>query len=497
MLRLAYPASLLLVVAACGAEPTIGPATEPAVVPAEAPVDRGTPPEPGDPLALPADNPLWSFDAGGFVPSYQWYGEGSWDDVRMRAAGHLAAIGRDRARAVAASGDLAAAAASYRELDRALAAIPIAPESTHAARTVSLLQGAVQRDAALCAALADGAQPPPGDGGLAALRARVLGLALQPEGDGRAEAARRLQRELEPYLTPRDDLDLTAFADFEARHALRVRLLEAYLDSLDPLDIDERWGFWSASELQRQALALGLSAGALGGDDWSGRAEDWLSDGSPALDAPAIHWPSRFAAALRAPDQRPHFTVEGLGRLPTGDSLVDVAGWPGPAPIGSLAKLGLDDPAHRAWLEALAAELGQALEDRPSAIPAVVAEAAAELDAHGHGSRYYNIKQIRNDAVRQLALAGHPELALTVLDSNQPLHHQDWACPNRRGILGALRGRLAEAASGQAAFDPAWQETLAFLALVDRSHAVGPGGDLPGRLPPHWGGRPVEAHSSQ
>ena len=67
----------------------------------------------------------------------------------------------------------------------------------------------------------------------------------------------------------------------------------------------------------------------------------------------------------------------------------------------------------------------------------------SRIDAYGHGSRYYNIKQARNEAVRRLAEAGHHPLALVVLRPSWPPHHQDWACPNRDGTLRALEARSA------------------------------------------------------
>ena len=71
----------------------------------------------------------------------------------------------------------------------------------------------------------------------------------------------------------------------------------------------------------------------------------------------------------------------------------------------------------------------------------------------GHGSRYYNIKQLRNETLRRLADAGHARLARQVLAMNYPLHHQDWECPNRKGILVAIDGRLAAIAGDPDAMD--------------------------------------------
>ena len=55
------------------------------------------------------------------------------------------------------------------------------------------------------------------------------------------------------------ELDISSFKDFHSRHALRIRLFEAYLDALDPLTITERWGYWTADEMIRQQHALILA----------------------------------------------------------------------------------------------------------------------------------------------------------------------------------------------------------------------------------------------
>ena len=116
-----------------------------------------------------------------------------------------------------------------------------------------------------------------------------------------------------------------------------------------------------------------------------------------------------------------------------------------------------------------------------------------------HGSRFYNIKQLRNVATRQLARGGEYELALQVLEANWPLHNQDWACPNREGILLALKGRL-KALAGRPDADQtlaqaqaAGRSFLEDVARAERGEEVGvrpppmgppPGGQPPGGQPP-------------
>ena len=95
---------------------------------------------------LPADNPVWSWDAKGFVPDFGWFGEHSWMDVRMRVAGHLSAAGRDKARIHAAKKDWSSAAKAYDELGMILAEIPTASSGT-SKEINALLVLAAKRDA--------------------------------------------------------------------------------------------------------------------------------------------------------------------------------------------------------------------------------------------------------------------------------------------------------------------------------------------------------------
>ena len=77
---------------------------------------------------------------------------------------------------------------------------------------------------------------------------------------------------------------------------------------------------------------------------------------------------------------------------------------------------------------------------------------------------------LRNEGVRVLAAHGHYDLARQVLAMNFPLHHQDWECPNREGILIALDARLAAldgAENTDALLKKARQASDAFLAQVD------------------------------
>ncbi|HJN75669.1 MAG TPA: hypothetical protein QGF58_17195 [Myxococcota bacterium] len=429
---------------------------------------------------IPAHDPIWEWDAGGFVGHSQWYGEHSWTDVRMRVAGHMTIAGRDLARIQASRGDLEGAAATWHALHTDLMALDI-PDEGVAGQLVAVVRAHAQREAELLDALAAGsALPTRTPGTLGAARVAVLGLSANPD----PQQAKAAQADLEELLDERPDLDLDAFEDFDARHELRVRLYEAALDSGDPLGLEEPWGYWEASELRRQALILGYVAGRLGGDDWSSRVAE-LDGTPPELDGDPLRWPSLVADALRTSSET--FTPDGLGWLPTGDSLIDIGAQPGPRAIGTLSKLGLDDEAHVSWLQAEADALNLLLADDIDAVPGRIRQTTAALDAHEHGSRYYNVKQARNEAVRQLARNGRPDLALEVLSGNYPLHNQDWACPNREGILQALEGRLlAEAGrldEAEAKLSESLQTSRDFVNLVDQAAAAPPGGG-PGASPP-------------
>jgi len=149
---------------------------------------------------------------------------------------------------------------------------------------------------------------------------------------------------------------------------------------------------------------------------------------------------------------------------------VDVGGEPGPAAIGRLERLDLSDPAHKKKLTALAQRLNGLLAQSPEQVPAALNGWVSTLEALGHGSRYYNIKQARNSGVRQLALAGAWRPALDVLASNFPLHAQDFECPNRDGILKGLEGRvllLAGNPSAEAVLLEAMKDAERWMALVE------------------------------
>lgn len=427
----------------------------------------------GAPLAIPADEPSWA-RLSGLLDRPEQYGEASWDDVRMRVVGHAAAVGRDRARARAARSDLAGCAEAYRTLATRLEAIPTA--SATGAPIRAALLAAARRDAALCDALAAGAPLPSPTGTIAPLRARFYALAqrtapdrLHREAQTLATDARTLARDArataEAARADAAALSLDGFADFDARHRLRVALVEAYADAVDPLRVAEPWGYWEPGEIALAADTIAAAAEAL--------ASAVPTDGAAlaAATAPDALVPRR--------DPVP-WTADGLGALPTGDAYIDVAGFPGPRAIGTLSVLALEDPTHRAWLDAQVATLAAT---PTSALPDAVLAIAAELDRKPYGSRYYNVKQLKNAGIRALASRGDHAGARRVLATSWPLHAQDWACPNRAGILRGLEARLLVAAdepAAETALDAADAEIATFLAHVAEVEARGPAPGAPG-----------------
>ncbi len=183
-------------------------------------------------------------------------------------------------------------------------------------------------------------------------------------------------------------------------------------------------------------------------------------------------------------------SAEEYGRLPTGDSLIDVAAHPGPLAIGDLMKWGLDDKEHRRWLENIAKEINSLINGKPEAAVQKSREATEKLNKADHGSKFYNIKQLRNAATRQLARGGRFNAAANLWMDSLKLHHQDWACPNREGIVLAVAGRLQAEANDSKA-ENTLKEAMAagkkFLELTIKAEAGQINGPRPPALTPKRG----------
>jgi hypothetical protein len=340
---------------------------------------------------IPAENPGWRNVTPDFKPVPMAYGEERWDDVTMRVIGHFAQATRDLARLDVQEGKPLEAIARYRRLATQLAALKLDEAGQSRAIRRLHVQAAHHH---------------------AAVLSKQTGLDLEePEHLG-PNSQRRWQQAAGHSPEPNSDrpwkgLEIGAFQDFRDRHALRLRMNEHWLDSVDPGRFTDPWGYWRPEVADAIADAIG------GGDEANVKAA--------------------YPQALSAED---------LGRLPTGDSYLDTAGGAGPMSIGSLAVLGLDDAEHHRRLEAWAVELNALLQDDPDAFVHKLEGFKAILEAYSHGSRFYNVKQLINAGTRHLARAGHYKQALQVFSWHRPLHAQDWLCPNREGIQLGIEGRL-------------------------------------------------------
>ena len=253
---------------------------------------------------------------------------------------------------------------------------------------------------------------------------------------------------------------------------------------------DLRWGYWRPAEIKRQAASLWMAFDTLKptydtpqistlpmGSEW------WLAESNPILQQAfhkiltglhtqnPIFTPSFFSNRLR--DQQLDLSVEQLGRLPTGDSIIDVGGQPGPMGIGTLMKLDVSDPDHKQWLTKYGQQLKEQLSSDLTQSVAICSEAIQTLNAYTHGSRFYNVKQFRNACTRQLARLGHYTEALTIFKQSFPLHHQDWACPNREGLLLVIMGRLeflsGDNSTGITTLEQSIAASLEFLNKVEQA----------------------------
>ena len=190
-----------------------------------------------------------------------------------------------------------------------------------------------------------------------------------------------------------------------------------------------------------------------------------------------------MAEVLHSPDMQPDFSHEEFAWLPTGDSLIDVAGQPGPLAIGTLMKLGADDSEYQTWLAPHLKQLQRDFEENGNVVKTLQSILQMLDEKYDYGSLFYTKKQLRNATIRQLARASRYEEAYAVHLLNFPLHHQDWACPNRDGLLKALGGRLlAETQSPEAetALLESIHSSQAFLEKVTQAER----GQIKGPRPP-------------
>jgi hypothetical protein len=280
-----------------------------------------------------------------------------------------------------------------------------------------------------------------------------------------------VERALAPLSVRPEGLEIDRFQvridDYQDRHALRARLVAAYADDVDPWGFSDPWGYRLPEERPRQAKAIAEAVRAVGSGEVAGLTLAAL------LVLPA----ARLAA------EEPSLSTEDLVAMPTGDSLVDVAGFPGPRSSGALAALDPSDPVTRAWFTERAARLTAA---PPDSLPAVVEDVVRETERLGLGdSRYYLAKQIRNAGIRSLARRGDWEAARQVTAALRGPFGMDRKVPDMDSVLLVIEGRLAVLAGdpdAEGLLRAALASTEAFLAEVDAAEARGASG--PRALPP-------------
>ena len=390
---------------------------------------------------IPANNPGWEHVSKAFKPTPHAYGEERWDDVSMRVIGHLSQATRDLARIEYAAGNTDAAIRLYEELAVKLSKLDLG-EKGLSRKIRDLHRNAASYHAAIHRKKRGESIPQPD----------LLG--HNSTARWRAIAGEKKAVESEHPWT---HLRIDAFDDFRDRHQLRLKLTEYWLDTVDPFDFSDPWGYWRPEVAEVTALA-------------------WSSTHTPQLQLEHTY--------------PQHMTVEDIGRLPTGDSYVDTAGGAGPLSIGTLSVLGLNDDTHRARLEQWVAELNASALENPDGFVTKIKSYVEVFKSYKHGSRFYNIKQLINAGTRHLARTGHYREALTVFQLHRPLHKQDWLCPNREGIQLGIEGRLAalsgDQTTGQETLLLAIQESDSWLQRIAREKARPQSPQQPGpKSPPH------------
>lgn len=426
---------------------------------------------------IPANLSIWQWDAKGFVPDFGWYGEHSWSGVRMRVLGQLAIAYRLLARSHIENGSWEKGLKAYQQLEKELVSLSL-EQAPFAKEIQEILLQATKRDIEIIHGITK-QKPFPQTTGFSALRIRYYKLATESSPD-RAEIL-QLQKDILHFLERQQPLNIEQFSDFTDRHRLRVQLFQQYVDVIDPIaNADFRWGYWEADEIKRQALSLGLALENLGGEAWQDKAEDWRKE-IARVSSNDIFTASEYSKQLQPPSIRANFSILEFGSLPTGDTLIDSAGEPGPKAIGRLEKLDVSDPHHAQWLEEQTIAIASLMKNNPPKALQQCKKAISILDDLPHGSRFYNIKQFRNACTRQFARLGLYEQALEIHQSSFPLHNQDWACPNREALLLILSAQLHLAnhnlQKGREDLRKAIQQSQQFLnnvSLAEQNKLKGP-----------------------
>jgi hypothetical protein len=197
---------------------------------------------------------------------------------------------------------------------------------------------------------------------------------------------------------------------------------EAWGSCTDPVAPSEALAPWRPDLAKRTLEALAAAAEAVAGGKAPAEAEALLRMPSEAL-------AKREALPLES---------GLLGAVPVGDVLAAMGGVPFALPERRLARMGLQDPAHRAYLDVQSTYLSSVA---PADLPAEVETIAQKYDRMGHTSRWYNRAAARQGAARHLAARGAWRSAARVLSAERDMEGPGWQAVNRAGALRLLEAQ--------------------------------------------------------
>jgi hypothetical protein len=424
--------SLLVVLAACAPAPDAS--ADANRIPAEDPVVDALTTWPRDPAA-------YGLDAS---------------SLRERVAIHRATLAREQAREAVLSGDFTRCAASYRAGAETSAAAP-AP-----------VREALTRDAALCDQLA-GSFPPPVAGtqtpdatttsagpASPANGTQEVGLTQRHrdtevnEGTATTSSTIATPPPTAPTLaslwgrwvalhagtgTVADAQTLATDAEALAARAVPPASTagpdwSTWADAVDPLGASEPLGPWDPARPPSVAAAIAAAARAYAA--------------TPPTDVDArrasLLAPSH---ALARPAKAVVLDVALLAEVPSTDLLADLGALPLPRETRTLARMGVGDPSHRAYLEVQA----KYLETVPAPdLPPEIADVVLRYDRMGHTSRWYNRAALRQGTARSLSSRGAWRQAARVLSAEDTLAGPGWTRVARNADLALLQARMLLAA---------------------------------------------------
>jgi hypothetical protein len=197
---------------------------------------------------------------------------------------------------------------------------------------------------------------------------------------------------------------------------------EAWGSCTDPVAPSEALAPWRPDLARRTLEAIAGAAEALAGGSAPAEPEALLRAPSEAL-------AKRALVAIDA-------TL--LGAVPAGDVLAALGGVPFTSTERRLARMGLQDPSHRAYLEVQSTYLSAVA---PADLPADVETIAQKYDRMGHTSRWYNRAALRQGLALHLASRGAWRSAARVIASEREMEGPGWQSVNREAALRLLEAQ--------------------------------------------------------